>query len=118
MAERTTWLTAAELRLMWADAPEDDFTLGLLLDAAEMTCIEHSRIVDPADGSTLRHWQTGDEVPAKFLLAEHEQCVAIWRSTQATVAEDTIGFDQTAVRVWPMDKTIRAKLQTTRPVVR
>lgn len=113
--DRTTWLSMDEIRELWADAPADDFQLELLLESARITCIEHSLL--EADG-VLRHWQDGDLVQADYLTAERLQTIAIWRETQASVSEDTIGFDQTAVRVWPMNNTIRGLLRRPRrPVV-
>lgn len=110
------WLTMDEIRLLWADAPADDFALELILEASRLTCIEHS-LMD--DGGTLRHWQADDPVPADYLTAQRLQCVAIWRTTQTSVSEDTIGFDQTAVRVWPMSNDIRQLLRRPRrPVIR
>lgn len=110
------WLTVSEIRELWADAPADDFQLELILESARITCIEHSLMDD--DG-TLRHWKQGDPVPPDYLTAQRLQCVAIWRTTQASVSEDTIGFEQTAVRVWPMNNDIRNLLRRPRrPVIR
>lgn len=112
------WLTLAEIRDLWADAPADDFQLELLLEAARLTCIEHSLLEDTTTG-VLRHWHAPDPVPADYLTAQRLQCVAIWRTTQTSVSEDTIGFDQTAVRVWPMSNDIRQLLRRPRrPVIR
>lgn len=118
LADRVAgWLTMAEIRQLWADAPADDFQLELLLESARITCIEHSLMADPETGA-LRHWQADDPVPADYLTAQRLQCVAIWRTTQTSVSEDTIGFDQTAVRVWPMSNDIRALLRRPRrPVI-
>lgn len=111
------WLTPDELRQLWADAPADDFALELLLEASRVTCIEHSLLEDP-DTGRLRHWAAPDPVPADYLTAQRLQCVAIWRTTQTSVSEDTIGFDQAAVRVWPMSNDIRQLLRRPRrPVV-
>lgn len=110
------WLTMDEIRELWADAPADDFQLELLLEASRITCIEHSLL--EADG-VLRHWRDGDPVLADYLTAQRLQCMAIWRTTQTSVSEDTIGFDQTAVRVWPMNNDIRLLLRKPRrPVIR
>lgn len=112
------WLTVDEIRELWADAPADDFQLELILEASRITCISHSLLAD-ADTGALRHWEDGDLVPADYLTAQRLQCVAIWRTTQASVSEDTIGFDQSAVRVWPMNNDIRNLLRRPRrPVIR
>jgi len=111
------WLTPDELRQLWADAPADNFQLELILEAARLTCVEHSLLEDPNTGR-LRHWAPDDPVPADYLTAQRLQCVAIWRTTQTSVSEDTIGFDQAAVRVWPMSNDIRQLLRRPRrPVV-
>lgn len=111
------WLTMDEIRQLWADAPADDFALELVLESARITCVEHSLMADPTTGA-LRHWQADDPVPADYLTAQRLQCVAIWRTTQTSVSEDTIGFEQTAVRVWPMSNDIRQLLRRPRrPVV-
>lgn len=111
------WLTLDELRQRWADCPDDDDVAAELLEAARITCVEHSLLQD-ADTGQLRHWHDGDDVPADYLTAQRLQCVAIWRTTQTSVSEDTIGFEQTAVRVWPMSNDIRQLLRRPRrPVI-
>lgn len=110
-------MTLEEIRQLWADAPADDFQCELILESARLTCIEHSLLQDGA--GQLRHWQADDPVPADYLTAQRLQCVAIWRTTQTSVSEDTIGFDQSAVRVWPMSNDIRQLLRRPRrPVTR
>jgi hypothetical protein len=125
MAKRTArdlarpggWLTLDELRQLWADCPADDFAAQILLDAAQITCVEHSLLTD-ADTGGLRHWRADDPVPADYLTAQRLQAMAIWRITQATPSDDTIGFDQSAVRVWPMSNDIRQLLRRPRrPVI-
>lgn len=112
------WLTIEEIRQLWADAPADDLQLELLLEASRITCIEHSLLADPNTGK-LRHWHADDPVPADYLTAQRLQIMAIWRTTQTSVSEDTIGFDQSAVRVWPMNNDIRLLLRRPRrPVIR
>lgn len=114
------WLTLDEIRLLWADAPADDFQLELLLEASRLTCVSHSLLEDTTQSpALLRHWREGDPVPADYLTAQRLQAMAIWRTTQTSVSEDTIGFDQTAVRVWPMNSDIRTLLRPPRrPVIR
>lgn len=112
------WLTLEELRQLWADAPTDDFEAELLLEASRITCIEHSLLEDPNTGK-LRHWQADDPVPADYLTAQRLQAMSIWRLTQTSAGEDGIGFDQTTVRVWPMNNDIRMLLRRPRrPVIR
>lgn len=98
------WLTLDRARLDWADAPLDDVFLYRILQAAKEQCIEYA----PALAA-------GSVVPARYVQAQAMQARALYQSVIAN-QNDTVGVDGFAVRVFPLDFTIRALLRPKRAI--
>lgn len=93
------WLTLEQARGQWADAPLDDVFLFQLLDTAKEQCIDYAPALT-----------AGQPVPARYVQAQLTQARALYQSTIANQA-DNVGIEGFAVRVFPLDFTIRAMLR-------
>lgn len=102
--ESTGWLTLEMARSQWADAPIDDILLWQILESARVQCIEYAPKL-----------AAGAHIPLNYVHAQLMQSRAIWQSLQAN-QNDNIGIDGFAVRVFPLDFTIRALLRPKRPI--
>lgn len=98
------WCSPEQARDLWADAPLDDDTLTLLLDAAQESCQEYA----PA---------SVDPVPFRYTQAVAMQAQDVWNAFQRDTG-DVIGFADSglAVRVRPLSSSVRALLRPRRGV--
>lgn len=102
--ERGGWLTLEQARGEWADAPLDDLLLFQILETAKEQCIQYGPAL-AADAV----------IPQRYVQAQLMQSRAIYQSVLANQNEQ-IGIDAFAVRVFPLDFTIRAMLRPKRAV--
>lgn len=93
------WLSLEQARAQWADAPLEDLFLFQLLDTAKAQCIEYAPALP-----------LGAVVPARYVQAQLTQARALYQSTIAN-QNDNVGIEGFAVRVFPLDFTIRAMLR-------
>jgi hypothetical protein len=102
------WLTLAMARRLWPDAPRDDVALFLLLDTARVACEAYAPALD-----------VGVAFPSNYLEAQLAQARSVWNLMQTAPQTDAIGYDQTAVRVYPLDYNVRQLLRpkTGKPVM-
>lgn len=98
------WLTLDRARLDWADAPQDDVLLYRILEAAKAQCVAYAPVL--AVGALL---------PLRYVQAQAMQARALYQSIIAN-QNDTVGVDGFAVRVFPLDFTIRALLRPKRAI--
>lgn len=98
------WLDLEKARAQWADAPVDDVLLFQILDTAKTQCIEYAPALE-----------LGAVVPINYLNAQLTQARALYSSLIANQS-DQIGLDGFAVRVFPLDFTIRAMLRPKKAV--
>jgi hypothetical protein len=100
------WLTLEWARMLWPDARTiPDVSLWLVLESARIACTAYA----PA----LPVPEVGAEavIPANYVQAQVAQARAIWNLMQTSPQSDLIGYDQTAVRVYPLDYNIRQLLR-------
>lgn len=97
--KRASWLSLEQARGQWADAPLDDVFLYQILDSAKTQCIEYA----PALASNA-------VIPTNYLQAQVMQARALYQSVIAN-QNDNVGIEGFAVRVFPLDFTIRALLR-------
>lgn len=93
------WLSLEQARAQWADAPLEDLFLFQLLDTAKAQCVEYAPAL-----------ALGAVVPARYVQAQLTQARALYQSTIAN-QNDNVGIEGFAVRVFPLDFTIRAMLR-------
>lgn len=98
------WLTLEQARSQWADAPLDDVFLFQLLDTAKEQCVAYAPAL-----------LLGSPVPIRYVQAQLTQARALYQSTIANQA-DNVGIEGFAVRVFPLDFTIRAMLRPKRAI--
>lgn len=97
--KRASWLSLEQARAQWADAPLDDIFLFQILDSAKVQCIEYA----PALAANA-------VIPLNYLQAQVMQARALYQSVIAN-QNDNVGIEGFAVRVFPLDFTIRALLR-------
>lgn len=97
--KRASWLSLEQARAQWADAPLDDIFLYQILDSAKVQCIEYA----PALAANA-------VIPLNYLQAQVMQARALYQSVIAN-QNDNVGIEGFAVRVFPLDFTIRALLR-------
>lgn len=97
--KRASWLSLEQARAQWADAPLDDIFLFQILDSAKVQCIEYA----PALAANA-------VIPPNYLQAQVMQARALYQSVIAN-QNDNVGIEGFAVRVFPLDFTIRALLR-------
>lgn len=97
--DRTEWLSLEQARAQWADAPLDDVFLFQILDTAKTQCAEYA----PALAANA-------VIPVPYIQAQLLQARAIYQSVIAN-QNDNVGIEGFAVRVFPLDFTIRAMLR-------
>ena len=102
--EATGWLTLESARAQWADAPMDDIFLWQILESAKAQCIAYAPAIAVDAG-----------VPLNYVQAQLMQARAVYQSVIAN-QNDTVGVDGFAVRVFPLDFTIRALLRPKRAI--
>lgn len=93
------WLSLEQARAQWADAPLDDNFLYQILTSAKVQCIEYA----PALAANA-------VIPTNYLQAQVMQARALYQSVIAN-QNDNVGIEGFAVRVFPLDFTIRALLR-------
>lgn len=94
------WLSLVLARQLWPDAPRDDVALFLLLETARQACVAYApALVAPA------------MPPANYLEAQLAQARSVWNLMQTAPQSDLIGYEQTAVRVYPLDYNVRQLLR-------
>lgn len=54
----STWATLAQARVLWANAPDDDVLLDLLLNAAEEVCVAYASVQLATDVSPVPYRYT------------------------------------------------------------
>lgn len=97
--KRASWLSLEQARAQWADAPLDDIFLYQILDSAKTQCVEYA----PALAANA-------VIPLNYLQAQVMQARALYQSVIAN-QNDQVGIEGFAVRVFPLDFTIRALLR-------
>ncbi len=97
--KRASWLSLEQARAQWADAPLDDIFLYQILDSAKTQCIEYAPAL-----------ATNAVIPLNYLQAQVMQARALYQSVIAN-QNDQVGIEGFAVRVFPLDFTIRALLR-------
>lgn len=102
--ESTGWLTLEMARAQWADAPLDDIFLWQILETAKTQCIEYAPAL-----------AVGAHIPLNYVQAQLTQARALYQSTIAN-QNDNVGMEGFAVRVFPLDFTIRAMLRPKRAI--
>jgi|688.fasta_scaffold145636_1 hypothetical protein len=102
--ELNGWLTLELARAQWADAPLDDVLLHQILQTAKEQCLDYA----PALGEALLP-------PLAYVQAQLMQARAIYQSVIAN-QNDNVGIEGFAVRVFPLDFTIRAMLRPKRAI--
>lgn len=102
--ESTGWLTLEMARAQWADAPMDDIFLWQILESSKNACISYAPAL-----------AVGAQVPLHYVQAQLMQARAIYQSVIAN-QQDNVGVDGFAVRVFPLDFTIRALLRPKRAI--
>lgn len=95
----TTDLGSVWFDTLWPDAPEDEETLVRLLTSSYETCSAFAPVL--ADGAP---------VPERYKEAQVLQARAQARNAAAGPG-DQVGPDGYTVTVYPMDRTIKAKLR-------
>ena len=98
------WLDLQTARAQWADAPYDDIFLHQILDTAKFQCIEYAPPL-----------AAGKQPPINYVQAQLLQARAIYQSVLAN-QNDAVGLEGFAVRVFPLDFTIRAMLRPKRAI--
>lgn len=93
------WLDLQTARAQWADAPYDDIFLHQILDTAKFQCIAYAPAIPE-----------GKQPPINYVQAQLMQARAIYQSVIAN-QNDNVGIEGFAVRVFPLDFTIRAMLR-------
>lgn len=99
------WLTLDRARLDWPDAPLDDILLHRILTAAKEQCEAYAPFLGAPPVV----------IPARYVQAQAMQARALYQSIIAN-QNDTVGVDGFAVRVFPLDFTIRALLRPKRAI--
>ncbi len=102
--ESTGWLTLETARAQWADAPLDDIFLWQIMETARIQCIEYAPALPLGAG-----------IPLSYVQAQLTQARALYQSTIAN-QNDNVGMEGFAVRVFPLDFTIRAMLRPKRAI--
>ena len=98
------WLTLEQARALWADAPLDDVFLAKLLDTAKEQCVAYAPAIPQ-----------GAYILPRYTQAQLTQARALYQSTIAN-QNDNVGLEGFAVRVFPLDFTIRAMLRPKRAI--
>lgn len=98
------WLTLQTAREQWPDAPYDEILLHQILDTAKFQCIAYAPVIE-----------AGKQPPINYVQAQLMQARAIYQSVIAN-QNDNIGIEGFAVRVFPLDFTIRALLRPKRAI--
>lgn len=99
----TDWLTSDEVRDLWPDAPDNDVALDLIVETARIQCREYAEPL-----------KDGADVPPTHRQAQLAQARAIWNLTQTSPQDETIGFGDQSVRVYPMSSAIKRMLRPPR----
>lgn len=102
--EISNWLSLEHARAQWPDAPLDDVLLYQILESAKTQILAYA----PALAA-------GAVIPANYVQAQLMQARALYQSVIAN-QNDTVGVDGFAVRVFPLDFTIRALLRPKRAI--
>lgn len=97
----TDWLTEVEVATLWVDAPDDAFTLGLLMNAALAQVLAFAPAA-PGDSPT--------PVPPNFKLAQLMQTRNLWNASQVDPG-GSMGESDFAVRPFPLDWQVKALLR-------
>lgn len=102
------WLTEAGAKELWPEAEGlDPKLLSMLVSAAAQQCDEYlGDRVDPSAPNSLA-WGEG------YRLAHLMQIKALWNA-QSAGQGDLIGPEGQVVRVYPMDRQVRALLRPAR----
>ena len=100
------WVESSYARAHWADAPKVETTLDAVLRAAFEQLVEYAPELPVTDPPT--------PIPERYKQAQVLHARALW---QAALRDgDVIGFDDgSAVRVRPLDGTVRALLRPPTP---
>lgn len=99
------FLTLAELRSRWADAPEDNATLYDLSQSAIEAILDWAPD-DPDDPETPTRSQ--------YRKAHKMQCVSAWNAETGTTS-DTLGDGEYAVTIYPLDWHVKNTLRSRDP---
>ena len=93
------WLTLQQARDMWPQAPDDDVTLTMLLDSAQIACEAFApKLLD------------GTKVPVNYRQAQFQQARALWLAMSAN-QDSRIGGDEFAITVFPLDWNVKQLLR-------
>lgn len=102
----TGWLTNDEVSTLWVDAPEDEFTLTLLVEAALAQVTDFAPAA-PEDSPT--------PVPPNFKLAQLMQTRNLWNASQVDTGGG-MGEGDFVVRPFPLDWQVKALLRPKRGI--
>lgn len=92
------WLDLDTARRLWADAPDDDAQLFMVLHSARGACLEFAPLEDPA------------VVPLEYRQAQLVQAINTWEATAAG-GGDSLGVGEFAVPRHPLDWHVRQMLR-------
>lgn len=101
----TGWHTLASSRTEWRDAPDDDAQLYNLLEVAREQCETYAPALPDAA-----------PVPTSYKVAQLMQTRNLWNTSKTDPASASYGEDGFAIRVYPMDWTVKNILRPKNPV--
>ncbi len=119
----TGWLTDDEIVEHWPDAPESDFMLSLLNEAAINACTEFARdiatyVQTPSEGlfpgQHLLIPPGPTTVPASFKLAQLMQVRNLWNASRVDT-NGSIGQGDFTITARPLDWQVKALLRPKNP---
>lgn len=101
-----SWSDVAFARTVWPDAPKVAATVELYLEAAHGPVVEYAPEIPVTDPPTLPS--------VSYKLAEVLHARALWSAGRRD--GDVLGFDDgSAIRVRPLDSTVKALLRPPTP---
>lgn len=99
------WVETATARTLWPDAPKVDTTLDRYLAAAHRQLVGYAPALPVEDPPV--------PAPDDYQLAQVLQARALWTASRRD--GDVLGFDDgSAVRVRPLDSTVKSLLRPPR----
>lgn len=97
-----TWLTGDEARVLWRDAPADDTTLDLYLEAAKIAVLAFAPDHNPVE-----------DVPANYRLAQLMQARNTYNAGKASPGGDFDG-SSFGLTTMPLDWQVKQLLRPQR----
>lgn len=95
------WLTLAMARQLWPDATAiPDLPLWFILESAKAASVAYAPALP-----------VGAPIPPNWVQAQLSQARAVWNLMQTAPQSDLIGYDQSAIRVYPLDYNVRQLLR-------